>query len=99
MCRTLNPVVMVKSNYPLDVVVRFTSNTQDFASTPLKNLNCKVGAIISLSTLSQAFDKYVYFKNRCSSKSFKDTENLIKMASGILTLPFNIWLGSLLVSL
>ena len=66
---------MLKGNYPLDVIVRFTSNTQDFASAPLKNLNCKVGVITSLSTLSQAFDKYVYFKSRCSSKSFKDNKN------------------------
>ena len=66
---------MIKINYPMDVIVGFTSNTQDFASARLKNLNCKVGVITSLSTLSQAFDKYVYFKNRCSSKRLKDTEN------------------------
>ena len=89
---------MIKSNYPLDVIVRFTSNTQDFASARLKNLNCKVGVITSLSTLSQAFDKYVYFKNRCSSKVLKTLKIIIKMASGILTLAISIWLGSLLVS-
>ena len=66
---------MLKSNYPLHEIVRFTSNTQDFASARLKNLNYKVGVITSLSTLLQAFDKYVYFKSRCSSKSFKDTKN------------------------
>ena len=40
--------------------------------------------ITSLLTLSQAFDNYVHFNKRYSSKSLKDTEITIKMASGIL---------------
>ena len=56
-------------------VVWFTSNTQDFASALLENFNCKVGVITSLLTLSQAFDNYVHFNKRYSSKSLKDTEN------------------------
>ena len=48
---------------------------QDFASALLENFDCKVGVITSLLTLSQAFDNYVHFNKRYSSKSLKDTEN------------------------
>ena len=47
----------------------------DFASALLENFNYKVGVITSLLTLSQAFDNYVHFNKRYSSKSLKDTEN------------------------
>ena len=39
-------------NYPSDVLVRFISNTQDFAFVPFENLSCKVGVL----TLLEAFD-------------------------------------------
>ena len=35
LCRKLRPVPI--SNYPLNIVDQFTSNTQDFASTLLEN--------------------------------------------------------------
>ena len=76
--RMLSPVPI--SNYPLNIVDQFTSNTQDFASTLLENL---LGVITSLSTLLKAFDKYVQFNKKYPSKGFKDTENyLLKWLRG-----------------
>ena len=48
---------------------------QDFASALIENFNCKVGVITSPLSLSQAFDNYVDFNKRYSSKRLKDTEN------------------------
>ena len=55
---------------------------QDFASAVLENLNCKVGVTTSLLTLSQAFDHYVHFNKRYSSKSLKDTKIQLKWLRG-----------------
>ena len=73
-CRTLSPVLI--SNYPLNESFGLLQiHIQDFASALLENFNCKVGVITSLLTLSQAFDNYVHFNKRYSSKSLKATEN------------------------
>ena len=73
-CRTLSPVLI--SNYPLNESFGLLQiHIQDFASTLLGNFNCKVGVITSLLSLSQAFDNYVHFNKRYSSKRLKDTKN------------------------
>ena len=72
--RTLSPFLI--SNYPLNESIALLQiHIQDFASALFENFNCKVGVTTSLLTLLQAFDNYVHFNKRYSSKSLKDTEN------------------------
>ena len=70
------PGTVLISNYPLNESFGLLQiQIQDFASSLLENFNCKVGVTTSLLTLSHAFDNYVHFNKRYSSKSLKNTKN------------------------
>ena len=46
---------VVQLNYPLKVLVWFNiSNTQDFVSAPLENVNCKKGVLTLIAGFRQA---------------------------------------------
>ena len=60
--QNFSPVVI--DIFPPNVLVRFISNTQDFSSTPLKNVNWKVVVLVNwIFSITTTFQSKACLKN------------------------------------